>query len=93
MKNKFLTSEILNFDQLDNVAGGTFTPNEHKEAIYNQAGVRTNYNILFKDEFWIKDYRGREVPVTKTQANWVVDYWKKKGVQPFYEQVALKCKD
>ena len=61
--------EILDDDELDQVAGGTFTPNKYDERIYNQAGLRTQYHVFEKDEFFAKSENGKEVPITYDQAN------------------------
>ena len=83
--------EILDDEQLDQVAGGTFTPNKYDERIYNQAGLRTQYHVFEKDEFFAKSETGKEVPITYDQANWAVAYWQRTGNQPCYERIASNC--
>ena len=92
MSAMILENEILSFDQLENVAGGTFTPNKYEEPIYNQAGIRTKWHILDKDEFFMNDKKGKMVPITMEQADWAVAYWKEHNIQAVYEQVANKIK-
>ena len=86
------TNEILSAEQLDFVAGGTFTANKYDERIYNQAGMRTDYGFFVRDKFYIKDSKGNEVSITMAQADWAVEYWQKNNKQACYEDVALNCK-
>jgi hypothetical protein len=85
--------DTLTMEQLDEVNGGTFTPNKYDERIYNQAGLTTKYQFWCKDLFWIKDANGKEVSITYKQANWAVEYWKKHDRQAIYEIVAKNIKE
>jgi len=45
----------LTANDLENVMGGTFTPNMFKENDYNRYGIATKYHIFACDEFWLPD--------------------------------------
>jgi len=83
----------LEMNELETVNGGTFTPNDFDERIYNQAGLRTDYNFWAKDEFFAKDKNGKEVSITYNQANQAVRMWQSTGVQPTYEEIAKYVRD
>lgn len=83
--------EKLDDEQLDQVAGGTFTANKFDERIYNQASLRTQYHFFEKDEFFAKTEKGDEVSITYNQANWAVEHWQKTGQQAPYELIAARC--
>lgn len=38
-------------EELEQVTGGTFTPNSYSASGYHQFGISTSYNIIYKDEF------------------------------------------
>ena len=93
MTTAILNNETLNMDQLNLVAGGTFTPNKYDERIYNQAGISTDYHFFAKDEFFAKNKDGKEMAITYDQANWAVEYWQTHNKQPSYELIIKNCKD
>lgn len=93
MANEILKDEILKDGQLDQVAGGTFTPNKYDERVYNQAGISTEYHTFEKDEFWAKDQNGKNQAITYEQANWAVEYWQTHNKQASYELILRNCKD
>ena len=78
-KDKF-ADEKLNDEQLDQVAGGTFTANKYREDVYNDAGIKTNYHFIEEDEFFAKDKNGNWQPITYEQANAAAGrYWDAKA--------------
>ena len=94
-KIKKISDELqaLSDDELDQVAGGTFTPNKYEEPIYNQAGIKTDYSFFKKDKFYaIAEKDGAEISITYDQANWAVEFWKKNNKQASYELIAANCK-
>ena len=94
MTNKdFLRQNLVNDEQLDHVSGGTLDLNKYDEIYYNQAGMRTEYCIIDKDKFFIKNREGKEFPITYKQANWAVEYWQKNNKQATYEIVVKNCKN
>jgi len=50
MKNTRLTA-----NDLENVMGGTITPNMFEEKDYNRYGIKTEYHWVSPDEFWLPD--------------------------------------
>lgn len=88
--------EKLNDEQLEQVAGGTFlgSNNRYPEEIYNLVGIRTDYHLWKRDEFFAKsETTGKEIPITYTQANWAVEYAQKTGEKPCYERIAANCQE
>ncbi|MBR1807134.1 MAG: hypothetical protein IJ774_12225 [Selenomonadaceae bacterium] len=84
--------EQLTDEQLDQVAGGTFTPNKYSERMYNEVGIETNYHFFGKDSFFIKDEHGDNHSITYEQANWAVEYWARTNLYPTYETIINNCK-
>ena len=41
----------LTLDELNQVAGGTFTSNTYSKSMYHTVGICTRYNVFDKDEF------------------------------------------
>ena len=83
-----MTNEILNMEQLDMVAGGTFTPNKYEKIEYKQAGIKTDYNFFEKDKFKAKrKSNGFYYQITYDQANWAVNYFKTHGQKADYDLI------
>lgn len=51
MKNAMEIKEM----ELNEVNGGTFTPNMFEEKDYHRIGIRTKYHWFSCDEFWLPD--------------------------------------
>ena len=45
----------LTLDELNQVAGGTFTINTYSKSVYHSVGISTRYNFLCEDEFMFID--------------------------------------
>lgn len=88
-----IRNEILKDEQLDIVAGGTFTSNKYKEIIYNQAGISTKYNTFAEDRFYARNANGENRNISYAQANWAVEYWKKNNTQASYEDIVKSCRE
>ena len=84
--------ENLTDEQLEQIAGGTFTPNEFDYDVYDACGIKVIGHILKKDEFW---YKGKDIG--HNDANAVVAYVAKYQKHPenleqarkYYEQYSL----
>ena len=57
----------LTLDELNQVAGGTFTSNKYSKSFYHACGISTCYNFFDKDEFM---FMGRTI--SYQQANEIV---------------------
>ena len=57
----------LTLDELNQVAGGTFTSNTYSKSTYHSVGISTHYNVFDKDEFM---FMGRAI--SYEQANEIV---------------------
>ena len=78
-KLKKLNAELeqLTDDELEQVAGGTFTPNDFKPDVYNACGIKVVGHFFKKDEFW---YKGKDIG--HDDANAVVVYVAKYQKEP-----------
>ena len=86
--------DALSDDELEQVAGGTFTPNRYKEVTYNQAGIKTKYHFWDRDQFYATAATDKkEIQITEKQANWAVEYWNKTQKHASYETIVKNCKD
>ena len=61
--------EQLTDDELDKIAGGTFTRNDFSDGFYNACGIKVVGHFFKKDEFW---YKGKDIG--HDDANAVVTY-------------------
>ena len=70
-KLKKLNAELeqLTDDELEQVAGGTFTPNDFTKDTYEVCGIKVVEHFFAKDEFW---YKGKNIG--HNDANAVVTY-------------------
>lgn len=59
-----MNKSVLLDEELNQVTGGTFTPNTYSASGYHTFGISTRYHFFSKDEF---RYMGR--PITYEQAN------------------------
>ena len=57
IQDEFIKEKISETD-LDNVNGGTFTPNTYDHQSYNYYGITTDYSFFSKDKFY---YKGKEI--------------------------------
>ncbi len=57
----------LTLDELNQVAGGTFTINTYSKSVYHSVGISTRYNFFCEDEFM---FMGRGI--SYQQANEIV---------------------
>ena len=57
----------LTLDELNQVAGGTFTINTYSKSVYHSVGISTRYNFLCEDEFM---FMGKSISID--QANSIV---------------------
>ena len=57
----------LTLDELNRVAGGTFTSNKYSKSTYHSVGISTSYNFFDEDEF---KFMGRKI--SYQQANEIV---------------------
>lgn len=75
-------------EELDFVAGGTFTPNKYEKIEYKQAGIKADYNFFEKDKFMAKrTSSGLYHQITYEQANWAVNYFKTHGEKADYDLI------
>ena len=64
-ENDKYADEMLTDDELDGVAGGTFTPNKLSRVTYEVAGIKIVDHFFAKDEFW---YKGENIGHDKATA-------------------------
>ena len=69
--------EPLTDDELEQVAGGTFTSNKFKPEVYEACGIKVIGHFFKKDEFWYNDK-----DIGHNDANAVVAYVAKYKKQP-----------
>ena len=50
--------EKLSDEQLEQIAGGTFTPNDFAKNAYEDCGIKVVEHFFAKDEFW---YKGKDI--------------------------------
>ena len=69
-----MTDKIhLNDETLEQASGGTLNANLHSERVYNNWGIKTDYHLVGKDEFFLwSDVQNTWVPITYDEANLVV---------------------
>lgn len=58
----------LNNEELNSVAGGTFTPNRYSQSAYHTFGISTSYHFIDPDKFW---FNGKKI--TYEQANKIME--------------------
>ena len=51
IQTKDMDTRELDFETLDSVSGGTFTPNTYRKAMYHAIGISTSYHFFERDEF------------------------------------------
>ena len=61
------STEELTLDEMNRVAGGTFTRNTYSKSTYHSVGISTRYNVFCEDEFM---FMGRGI--SYQQANEIV---------------------
>ena len=57
----------MNLNEMENVSGGTFTPNTYSKEMYHAVGISTSYHFIDSDEF-----RFMGQPITYERANEIV---------------------
>lgn len=73
--------------ELEQVADGTFfsSNNRYPEEVYNLVGIRTNYNMWKRDEFFAKsETTGKEISLAAT--DYVLDIMKERHEKYLAEQ-------
>jgi len=77
--------ENLTDEQLEQVAGGTFTPNYLPRVTYTNAGIRVIDHFFAKDEFFYRDK-----PVTHEEATAIAIFYRENKTHPSSIEFAVK---